>query len=697
MTRLNPRQQEAVQHTQGALLVLAGAGSGKTSVITQKIAHLITQKHIPTTQIVAMTFTNKAAREMKVRIGQLLPAAKIKGLMISTFHQFGLRFLRFEIKHTSLKSNFSIMDGDDQRRLLLELMQKENLSDQKSKEVVSLAQSLISDWKNSLIAPEVATQHAQKKTLTDKQIAFFARLYGLYERHLRAYNAVDFDDLIVLPVRLLTEQSDIRVRWQTKIRYVLVDEYQDTNTAQYVLMKLLVGSRGDFTVVGDDDQSIYAWRGAKPENMALLGQDFAPLKVVKLEQNYRSTNRILSCANAVIANNAHLFEKALWSDQGQGEPIRVLQFVNEFEEAARIAREISTHRIRHSNSWDKYAILYRSNFQARQIETELRALNVPYRLSGGTSFFARAEIKDIMSYLRLILNSADDTAFLRIINTPKRGIGSATLEKLGLFAQEFDISLLDACTHGLIQDKVGARAAKTLEAFGAFVDRYARLFNHTQDPIEDVKRMLDETGYLEYVESDAKNARQAELKQDNIKTLLLSISRLINEDEDLNADADEDAKYLDAQDASALEGAIKRLILLDMLESQREEKDQNRMNLMTLHAAKGLEFDNVYMIGVEEDILPHKNALAQGDIEEERRLMYVGITRAKVNLTLSYNTHRRGMSSDNKKATRPSRFLEEMPIEHLSWAQKSPKLSAQEQKAVALHHIKNIRALLGDE
>ncbi|MDO4251141.1 MAG: exodeoxyribonuclease V subunit gamma, partial [Moraxella sp.] len=589
MSTLNPRQEEAMHHVHGALLVLAGAGSGKTSVITRKIAHLIENCHIPAERITAMTFTNKAAREMKERVKKLLSADKVRGLTVSTFHQFGLQFLRYELMHTPLKGNFSIMDADDSKRLLMELMQKDNLSGAESREFSGKAIKMISDWKNDLIAPESALE-----TLEDPEEAMFAHLYALYERHLRAYNAVDFDDLIVMPVKILKENEEVRKKWQNRIRYLLVDEYQDTNTAQYELIKLIVGTMARFTVVGDDDQSIYAWRGAKPENMALLQRDFPKLTVIKLEQNYRSTNRILGAANAVITNNEHLFEKQLWSQKGHGEMIRVISSPDDLAEAERIAKEIVTHRLRHQRQWEDYAVLYRSNFQARVLEAELRQLQVPYKLSGGTSFFARAEIKDVMGYLRVILNPDDDAAFLRIINTPKRGIGSATLEKLGLLAQEYGISLLAACAHSGLKTAVGGKAAGTLGHFAEFIEHYTRELYDNSDPMPLVRQMMIETGYIDFIKEDAKTPQQEKTRLDNIESLYASIATLIE-----RAEEDED-KTIDA--------VIRKMMLLDMLEQQQEEENTNKVNLMTLHAAKGLEFNFVYIIGVEEDILPHKNS-----------------------------------------------------------------------------------------
>ena len=672
--QLNPRQKEALLHVSGPLLVLAGAGSGKTSVITQKIAHLINECNIPAERITAMTFTNKAAREMKGRVQKLLPSEKTRGLSISTFHHFGLQFLRYELLHTPLKGNFSIMDSDDSKRLLAELMVRDNLSGAERGDLLSLVIKMISDWKNDLIEPKDASQ-----TIDKQEDLIFAHLYELYERHLRAYNAVDFDDLIVLPVKILRENAQVRQKWQNRIRYLLVDEYQDTNTAQYELVKLLTGVQARFTVVGDDDQSIYAWRGAKPENMQLLKQDFPHLTVVKLEQNYRSTNRILSAANSVITNNEHIFEKQLWSDKGHGEKIRVLTCTDDTSEAQRVAKEILTHRIRRSGTWEQYAVLYRSNFQARALEAELRSLQIPYKLSGGTSFFARTEIKDVMSYLRIILNPDDDTAFLRIINTPKRGIGSASLEKLGLFAQEYSISLLLACNHAGLKNALGAKAANTLQDFSEFVERFTRDLYENTDPIPLIRQMIEETGYLDYIKGDSKTPQQEKNRLDNIESLYSSINSMINRAED------DDEKTIDA--------VIRKLVLLDMLEQQQEEANTNKVNLMTLHAAKGLEFDYVYIIGVEEDILPHRNSLDDDGIEEERRLMYVGITRAKHELTLMVAKKRR--SGKDFRQTTPSRFLDELPSEHIDYPERQTKTQSNKNpEQIATDYLKNMQAML---
>ncbi len=676
MSQLNPRQSEAMLYVSGPLLVLAGAGSGKTSVITRKIAYLIEECNMPAERITAVTFTNKAAREMKARVSKLLPSEKTRGLTVSTFHQFGLQFLRYELIHTPLKGNFSIMDSDDSKRLLMELMMRDNLSGAESRELVGKAIKMISDWKNDLIEPDKAME-----TLVDPEDMIFATLYALYERNLRAYNAVDFDDLIVLPTKILRENRELRDKWQNRIRYLLVDEYQDTNTAQYEMIKYLVGPQGRFTVVGDDDQSIYAWRGAKPENMALLKEDFPKLKIVMLEQNYRSTSRILTSANAVITNNEHLFEKKLWSDKGQGEKIRIINCRNDDDEAERVAKEIATHKLRYGNEWEDYAVLYRSNFQARMLEANLRQLQIPYKLSGGQSFFARSEIKDVMGYLRMILNPEDDSAFLRIINTPKRGMGPATLEKLGLFAQEHSISLLASCTHAGLSHVLPSKSYGTLKEFGDFIEHYTRELDQHPDPVPIVRQMIDETGYIDFVRSDSKTPQQEKNRIDNIDILYTSIQSLINRAE--------------SDDERTIDTIIRKLVLLDMLEQQQEEENTNKVNLMTLHAAKGLEFNYVYIMGLEEEMLPHRNSIMSETVEEERRLMYVGITRARRELTLTLAAQRR--AGGQMRVTSESRFLDELPEDHIDWPAKAKKKKAtKDPEKVADEYLANIRALLGN-
>ena len=672
--QLNDKQLEAMKYTQGPLLVLAGAGSGKTSVITRKIAYLVKHCGIPSHRITAMTFTNKAAREMKERVTKLMTREEAKGLSVSTFHNFGLNLLRLELKNTPLKNNFSILDADDCKRILMDLMHRDNLSGAESKELIAKAMKMISDWKNDLIPPEQA--HTTCETQEDVQ---FAHLYQLYERNLRAYNAVDFDDLIVMPARLLQENAEVRDKWQNRVRYLLVDEYQDTNTAQYILVKLLVGVMGQFTAVGDDDQSIYAWRGAKPENMALLQTDFPNLKVVKLEQNYRSTSRILKAANTVIGNNPHLFDKKLWSDKGHGDAIRVITCRNDDDEAERVVKDFITHKLMNGKSWKDYAILYRGNFQARVLETQLRQMQIPYKLSGGQSFFGRAEIKDLMSYLRLIINPEDDSAFLRIINTPKRAIGPVTLEKLGLFAQESNLSLLSAAGDQRLTMAIPKKATTQLAEFAEFINNFTRNLIEDDEPVPIIRQMMLEAGYIDYVKETAATPAQEKTKLDNIEILYSSIQSLINRAEDV--------------DEKNIESVIRKMVLLDMLEQQQEEEDTDKVNLLTLHASKGLEFPYVYLIGLEEEILPHKNSIAADTIEEERRLMYVGITRARQGLTITLAEQRK--AGGQMKQMTASRFLDELPQDDLDWLGRKKKLAGDiDPKLQAQQYLENLRSLI---
>ncbi|MDE3323526.1 DNA helicase Rep [Acinetobacter nosocomialis] len=673
-SQLNDKQEEAMKYTQGPLLVLAGAGSGKTSVITRKIAYLVQHCRIPAHRITAMTFTNKAAREMKERVTKLLSREEAKGLSVSTFHTFGLNLLRLELKNLPLKANFSILDADDCKRILMDLMHRDNLSGAESKELIAKAMKKISDWKNDLILPEQA--HSTCETPEDVQ---FAHLYQLYERNLRAYNAVDFDDLIVMPTRLLQENAEVRDKWQNRVRYLLVDEYQDTNTAQYILVKLLVGVMGQFTAVGDDDQSIYAWRGAKPENMALLKQDFPNLHIIKLEQNYRSTSRILKAANCVIQNNPHIFDKKLWSDKGHGEVIRIITCRNDDDEAERVVKDLLTHKLMNGKNWKDYAVLYRGNFQARVLETQLRQMQIPYKLSGGTSFFARAEIKDVMSYLRLIINPEDDSAFLRIINTPKRAIGPVTLEKLGLFAQENNLSLLGASSDQRLSMVLPKKAETQLHEFADFIATFTRELLEDDEPVPKVRQMMNEAGYIDYIREQSATPAQEKSKLDNIENLFTSIQNLINRAEDV--------------DEKNIESVIRKLVLLDLLEQQQEEEDTDKVNLLTLHAAKGLEFPFVYIMGLEEELLPHKNSIAAENIEEERRLMYVGITRARQGLTLTLAEQRK--NGGQMKQMTPSRFLDELPQDELEWLGRKKKIAANvDPKEQAQQYLANLKALL---
>lgn len=668
MTKLNPRQAEAVHYIDGPLLVLAGAGSGKTSVITRKIAYLIQKVEIPASKIVAVTFTNKASREMKERVTQLVKGKEAKGLTVSTFHNLGLNMIRKEHKKLGLKSGFSIFDDQDSKTLLTELTHKERAL---AGEDIGMIQHMISNWKNDLISPSIALSRAENDVETRA-----AYVYEQYNRCLRAYNAVDFDDLILLPTMLLRDDEETREKWQHRIRYMLVDEYQDTNTSQYLLVKLLVGKRAAFTVVGDDDQSIYAWRGAKPENLALLAQDYPKLRVIKLEQNYRSTGRILKAANQVIANNPHVFEKQLWSEHGFGPEIRIIRCRNEDLESERIAQDIINQKIHKGRHFKEFAVLYRGNHQARLMEVKLQAYQIPYKVSGGQSFFARTEIKDIMAYLRLLINPDDDNAFLRIVNTPRREIGPSTLEKLGNYANERNVSLFSACSELGLESILKLKQYACLQRFTGWIEEIKESLEQDNESMAVLRQMLRDIDYETWLLEQSSSPKVAEKRMENVYQLFNSIESMLNKD--VNAD---------------VESVIGKLVLMDLLEQQQEEDETDKVQLMTLHASKGLEFPYVFMMGLEEEILPHRNSIEEDNIEEERRLMYVGITRAQRELTMTLAGKRKQYGEEIE--TTPSRFLEELPVDDLVWEGKpGSQKSLEEKQALGKAHLANIKSLL---
>ena len=643
MSRLNPRQQEALEAITGPVLVLAGAGSGKTSVITQKIAYLIDECGLKGHQIIALTFTNKSAREMKERVGSLMTGKEARGLTVSTFHNLGLNIIRKEVEALGYKPGFSIFDSQDVLALLKDLTHKEFEAAEDACEPI---QHLISNWKNDLISPSRAMAGANGP---DQVLA--ARVYEAYQKTLKLYNGVDFDDLILQPVELFKHRTDILEKWQNKVRYLLVDEYQDTNSSQYLLVKQLVGQRSNFTVVGDDDQSIYAWRGARPENLAELQADFPSLKVVKLEQNYRSTGRILKVANQLIANNPHEFSKALWSDKAFGDPVRVISCRNEDAEAERIATEILQFQLQNEAEFRDFAILYRSNHQARLMELKLQSYKVPYKVSGGQSFFARTEVKDIMAYLKILLNPADDNAFLRIVNTPRREIGAATLEKLVNYANYRGESLIRACQEiGLEQFISGAALARVKE-FGHWIEHLSQK-SQQEDPIASVRQMVRDMEYQDWLLQTSSGPPMAEKRMANVETLISSLQSSLE-------------KAVTKNDNADMGDAVARLVLMDLLERQEEEDETDRVQMMTLHSAKGLEFPHVFLMGMEEELLPHRNAVDEGNVEEERRLAYVGITRAK--RTLAITLARKRKQYGELVECSPSRFLDELPEADLEW------------------------------
>ncbi len=664
---LNPRQQEAVNYIDGPLLVLAGAGSGKTRVITHKIAHLIRQGIHEPRHITAVTFTNKAAREMKARVVQLMRNDNTPGLTVSTFHTLGLNILRREHKLLEYKPGFSLFDAEDSATLIRELLRNHALDDDTA---ASSLQWQISNWKNALLAPATARSQAE-----DEPQLHAAVLYEEYQRSLKAYNAVDFDDLIGLPVHLFHRYPEALQRWQSRIRYLLVDEYQDTNGAQYELVKRLVGLAGRITVVGDDDQSVYAWRGARPENLVKLQEDFLQLKLIKLEQNYRSSGRILRSANRLIGNNPHVFEKRLWCDLGPGDPLRILRCRDEKNEAERVVSEILHHRFTQGGGYGDYAILYRGNHQARLFEKTLREHNIPYFLSGGTSFFSRSEIKDLMAYLRLLANPEDDAAFLRIVNVPRREIGPGTLEKLAGYAQRRECYLLEACGEIGLEQHLDARARTRVGIFSELVLRYGRRAQ-TEHPIQTVRELVEELEYRDWLKDCSASDKAGERRIENVEDLIDWLSKL---------------RKGDLQNAPLAE-LVSRLALMDVLDRQAEDEGGDRVHLMTLHAAKGLEFPHVFLVGMEEELLPHRTSIEEDNIEEERRLAYVGVTRARRTLTLSLAKRRRRFGE--LTPCDPSRFLAELPEEDLIWVGGQSEAAKEENRKRGAQHLAGLKGVL---
>jgi ATP-dependent DNA helicase Rep len=667
--KLNPGQNEAVNFISGPCLVLAGAGSGKTRVITNKIAYLVRECELPARYIAAVTFTNKAAREMKERVAQTLGKKEARGLKVSTFHTFGLNIIKSEIKTLGLKPGFSLFDDKDSMSLLKDLTEVEFDGD---KELLSGLQSCISNWKNDLILPE----DLKHKTLSPSDVEH-AEFYQRYYNHLRAYNALDFDDLILLPTVLLKNNETVRQKWQNKIRYLLVDEYQDTNTSQYELVRLLVGERARFTVVGDDDQSIYSWRGARPQNLVLLQTDFPKLRVIKLEQNYRSTERILHCANILIQNNPHIFEKKLFSELGYGEPLQVITAKNEDHEAERVVAELMAHKFMGATKFKDYAILYRGNFQSRVFEKVLMSNRIPYKINGGMSFFGRTEVKDIMAYLRLLVNQDDDNALLRVINTPTRGIGRVSLEKLGNLANRNRSSMFEAAFDPNLQDVLSGKALVSVEQFSRWIvelsDRAVR-----GDGIATIREMIKTMGYEEWLYESSTSPKAAEMGMANISTLFGWISNMLEGGE------------LDPP--MTLQEVVNRLILRDMMERGEDDEESDQVQLMTLHSSKGLEFPYVFIVGMEEGLLPHQSSIDEDNIDEERRLAYVGITRAQKVLFMTLVKERRQYGEVFNPE--PSRFLHELPQDDLVWEHKKPKVSAQERQQKSQVGIANLRDMM---
>jgi len=645
-TGFNDAQRAAIRHLDGPCLVLAGAGSGKTRVITHKIVHLIDSGFSPEA-IGAITFTNKAAQEMAERLQKIATLPTARRPLVSTFHSLGMQMLRRDGERLGLKRSFSILDSDDCAGILAGALATTD------RKLIRYAQHQISLWKNALLDPETAA--AQAANEIEHSIA---RAWREHAATLSAYQAVDFDDLILLPVKLLTEHADLTQAWWERLRYLLIDEYQDTNAAQYQLLRLLTGPRAAFTAVGDDDQAIYGWRGATLDNLRRLETDFPGLKLFKLEQNYRSSVTILSAANRLIAHNPKLHDKKLWSEHGVGDPIQVVPCANEEAEAESIVMRLHAHRFERRGTWRDYAILYRDNHQSRVFEQWLRKENIPYVLSGGQSFFERAEIRDLIAYLRLIANDDDDPAFIRAATTPKRGIGTATLKALGDYAGSRQVSMFEALFETGFESRLAARQLDTVREFGEFINRINwRAAREPAGPVlDDLLAAIDYRGWL----ADSQDEKTAATRWRNV------------------CDFCDWVKKRAAEEGATLSQLAQSIAILSQLDRRDAEADAVRLS--TVHAAKGLEFPHVFVVGCEEGVLPHLGARdpdadeggataevsaarAAGDsarIEEERRLMYVAITRAQRSLTLSWCRER--SHARQTLPQEPSRFIAEMEL-----------------------------------
>lgn len=636
MARLNPQQYEAVHHTEGPLLVLAGAGSGKTQVITSRIVHLLKGKQIPAEEILAVTFTNKAAKEMQERVNAAAGKAA-QGMVISTFHSLGVRILRHDIRRLGYKPSFSIYTESDQAGVLRQAMRDLEL-DPKQYNPDSIRWR-ISLAKNRLIGPD-----EYPKTSTDPLDAATAAVYPRYQRLLKAFNAIDFDDIIMLAVQMLETLPEVRSHWQQRFRYLMVDEYQDTNACQFRLISLLAERHGNLCVVGDDDQSIYGWRGAEVQNILSFAQERCGCRVVKLEQNYRSTGTILAAANAVIKNNRTRSDKALWTASGDGARIGMVVADDEEDEAKRVTEHLQLAQYQGKRPWRDFAILYRSNAQSRAFEEALRMEGIPYILVGGQKFFERKEVKDTLAYLAVLANPRDEAALVRIINFPRRGIGDTTLLRLNQWSLEHNATLFEAVGRVSEIDGISEAARKAVTAFHAMLRQELAAFKPTQTAPQ-AAALFKRLGINEELHRTLGDHNQARKRIENIEQLVNALAAF----EERNPDA-------------GLSDFLERIALTE--DNRRETSDDKQphdaITMMSLHASKGLEFPYVYLVGLEEGLLPHhRSADEDPEVAEERRLCYVGITRARERLTISRCLTRRKYGTKEERS--PSRFLDELP------------------------------------
>ncbi|MFO7983558.1 MAG: UvrD-helicase domain-containing protein [Desulfuromonadales bacterium] len=676
---MNKEQKEAVCHAEGPLLILAGAGSGKTRVITERIAWLLCRCGVPAESILAVTFTNKAAREMKARVEQIVGKKRCQGVILSTFHSLCVRLLREDIDKLGFKKNFSIYGTSDQLRLIKDLVQELN-SDGRKFDADRILW-MLSDAKNCLVGPEDFTIRWD-----DPYEHMAAAVYPRYQKALKAYNAVDFDDIIMLTVRLFNDFPEVLAKYQQRFRHLMVDEYQDTNAAQYLLLRKLAAGHGNLCVVGDDDQSIYGWRGADLGNIHNFERDFPGTKIVKLEQNYRSTGNILSAANAVINNNRQRKAKALWTADGTGAPLDYLECENDEEEAKWVAERIQTERFGSDRRpYSDFAVLFRTNVQSRIFEEHLRYQNIPYVLIGGQQFFDRKEVKDALAYLRVLVNSRDEVNLLRILNYPRRGIGATTADQLIRASAEGGKPLWTLLKQA---GEIPGIADKAREAIGTFVgqlEKYRHLFRQTRDLTGTCRQFFKELKLEGEILRTTEDLSQARRRVENLHEVLNAL-----------------ANYEEREGAGkTLSGFLEKVSLLDDESGSGDSKEKklarDAVTLMSLHSSKGLEYPMVFMVGMEEEFLPHKKIIDEsGDIDEERRLCYVGMTRARQRLILMGCRQRKKFGQ--LQIRMPSRFLEEIPADLVNRREKgdNPDLSEEEQDKMAANFFSGIKGILED-
>jgi DNA helicase-2/ATP-dependent DNA helicase PcrA len=657
---LNPQQLEAVKTTRGPILILAGAGTGKTRVITARIVYLLSEG-VAADKILAVTFTNKAANEMRTRVGAMREKVKGSKLTICTFHALCVRILRQDIEKLGYKPNFSIYDESDQLGLIRKIIPR--LAAASEKLDPNLARSFISKTKN------------QRRKILPSELSLESAVFQRYQEELKTFNAVDFDDLLILAVRLLDEFPDIRTKWANRFEFIMVDEFQDTNSVQLDLVRQLGGTHRNVCVVGDDDQSIYGWRGAEVSNILEFERHFSHPKIIKLEQNYRSTNAILGAANSIILHNPRRRPKSLWSENGDGQPIRLVEVPDDREEANYVVGEIQKLQLAEQCRWTEFAVIFRMNAQSRLIEENFRRLHIPYRVVGGHSFFERREVKDLLAYLSCLANPQDDVSLLRIINTPARGIGSSTIELAIQESNKAKQSLFETLISEGFQNQLSQRARAATLKFTELIDEYeTKLVQPLIDFARTIEELLLQIDYFPDLRRGCKTPEESLSREENVREVIRAIS-------------DYQARSTDGLPGFLAETA------LDRVREEEPESGADGVTLITFHAAKGLEFSQVFLIGLEEGLLPHSRSKLEGNLDEERRLFYVGITRAKRSLTVTHCANR--LKYGSTVPCNPSSFMKELDsrfTEVLNFHELTNKPAGE---GTARMHFAKMRELLG--